>query len=190
MSCSDPKPRRLGDWGSSLPHQVSVVLRLPLLGRGGVCLVPGTDSAVSEVVSGQPGQGWFALHPTAIQTATERDPGALTGSADFTVLPGQGPPRSCLKPRLISWLKQTTRNTEVSWSQRMGTACVAQPLLCPGSPLTNQCGTWTGHWLFWAFSLISLMRNLHEVVITGSLQKFDLIKLLLYLLGVSVRAGR
>ena len=128
--CSDPRPGWLGDWGklsaplglcgpppspaqtldlggwgtagSSLPHQVSVVLRLPLLGRGGVCLVPGTDSAVSEVVSGQPGQGWFALHPTAIQTATERDPGALTGSADFTVLPGQGPTRSCLKPRLIS----------------------------------------------------------------------------------------
>ena len=100
--CSDPRPGWLGDWGGSLPHQVSVVLCLPLLGRGGVCLVPGTDSAVSEVVSGQPGQGWFALHPTAIQTATERDPGVLTGSADFTVLPGQGPTRSCLKPRLIS----------------------------------------------------------------------------------------
>ena len=95
----------LGGWGSggsSLPPQVSGVLCLPLLGRGGVCLVPGTDSAVSEVVSGQPGQGWFALPPTATQTAAERDPGALTGSADFTVLPGQGPTCSCLKPRLIS----------------------------------------------------------------------------------------
>ena len=29
--CSDPRPMWLGDWGSSLPHQVSVVLHLPLL---------------------------------------------------------------------------------------------------------------------------------------------------------------
>lgn len=33
-----------------------------------------------------------------------------------------------------------------------------------------------GHWLFWALFLFSLMRNLHEAVITDSLQKFDLIK--------------
>ena len=101
MSCSDPRLGWPGDPGEALRSIRSLWSSFPCWAMEGCALYSGLTlmflkSCAASLVR------WFALHPTAVQTATERDPGAPAGSADFTVLPGQGPAHSCLKPHLIS----------------------------------------------------------------------------------------
>lgn len=126
----------LGGWGSGSSLTPSGLCGPPPspCWTGERCaLYPGLTPAVSAV-SGQPGQGWFALHPTAIQTATERDPGALTGSADL-LCQAKGLPASCLKPRLISLIKADHQEHGSPMVSAYGHCLCVQPL---PSPLTNQ----------------------------------------------------